>query len=409
MPVNYRKLFDNSLLFTVIFPNLRAVSSTNSFQPLTLPLIFADAAIRGRADRHAASFAAVYLVCVLLSFLIHGKIAGATLLYSVLYLSGPLTYFYFIGRGESLSTTLINIGLGFTFLTVAEQFFVASPLAESVISTVFANRPPEVAIGLRGVGGFMSEPSQSGRLYVFLLFLAYLLKCRFRAFWLVMAIPFLLMNRSASAFLLLLALLMVLSYRRSKTFTLVLIGIGAVAFPYFLLIEFRFSEVFERFLLAWESAGNASVVSVLGTAGGRRLIQTAVGFMSLSVYPLGNGIGSSLETFQAVAQSVGFDLSDWSRYEEFEDGLKPSSYAAQIVYDFGWLAVPILAALAFPFRNHRVGPDPLRKMVFLLGAAQILVASPTTIPWPWVMMAVGLVPAEPRSRIPAVQPAPGVA
>jgi hypothetical protein len=395
--MTYRRLFENSLLFTVIFPNLKVISSSHSFQPLTLPLIAVDVVLRARTDRFAAFFLVVYAACVLASLLIHANVSAPSLLYSALYLSGPLTFFYFLGRTEPLSKLLINVGLAFTFLTVAEQLYVRSPLVESLIAHVFANRPEEVVIGLRGAGGFMSEPSQSGRLYFFLLFLAYAVDLRQRNLWLALSVPFLLMNRSASAFLIFVVLLAALSYRKSRTLTAILIAVAAAGFPYFLMLEFRFVDIFERLLLLWNSRGDESLVATLGLAGGRRLIQTTIGYASLGSFPLGNGLGSSLESFRDVAHTMGFALTEWGKYASAGDELKPSSYVSQIIYDFGWLGLPMIAALAAPLWLFRVSPDPVHKALFYLGVAQLLLASPTTIPWPWVMMALGLVrkPLEP--------------
>lgn len=397
--MTYRKLFESALLFTTVFPNIRIFGSAHSFQPLTLPLIVVHVLITGRLQRLALYFGAAYLTCVLASLLHHGNVSTASLLYAILYLSGPITFFYFLERRERFSEGLINLGLFFTFLTTAEQFFVGSPAVAGLLSSIFANRPEEVSIGLRGVAGFMSEPSHSGRLYVCLLFLAFAATAKLRVFWLLMAIPFLLMNRSASAFLLLLVLVGTLSYKTSKGMTLASFVLGMLVFPYFLSLEFRFVEVFDRLGQAWALRADPNVVGTLGMAGGARLIQTTIGFLSIGLYPLGNGIGSAADSFTHVAQELGFALPGWVQYVGSTENLRPNSYVSQIVYDFGWLGMPVLGSLLLALRRFELAPDPLVRASFVLGLAQLFVASTTTVPWPWVMMAVGLT-ARPTERTP---------
>jgi hypothetical protein len=392
--------FKPILLASTIVPNLKVVSATNSFQPLSLPLILVYTIITGRISPIALRFLYFFLMTSIVVTLIHGDLTGTTALYAGLYLSGPLTFIYMLGIGSERTRGLpavLQVGLVICFVSVAEQFIIGSKAVENVWSMLFANHKVAAEFGIRGANGFTSEPSHVGRLFVMLLFIATITRIRGWRTWIVLGLPFVVMNRSASAFFLYVALLATLLFSRSKLFFTFALITAVLVFPYFADLDYRFVEEATRAWSALSSGDSAqSLVEVLGGAGGRRAIQTAVGFASLIYFPLGHGLASYLESFRDVAATMGFALSDFSTYDSLDAmdaQLKPSSYLSQIAYDFGLLGiVPLIALISGLRKQYGISRDPVARMCLIMGALQIILASTTTIPWPWVMMAAGLVP-----------------
>lgn len=397
-PVAGRR-FRAVLLASTIVPNLKFFNATNSFQPLALPLIVGYSVLTGRISPIAVRFLYFFLLTTVVLTFLHGDLSLTTPLYAALYLSGPLTLIYLLGiRSDEYRGLAIVLqgGLILCFASVAEQYLIGSKAVDEMWSILFANHQEAKEFGIRGASGFTSEPSHVGRLFVTLLFLACILKIRGWRTWIVLAIPFVVMNRSASAFLLLVGLIAALLYRRSKVWLVVAIAAAMLTFPYFAGLDYRFVQAIER---AWAAltggAGTQSVVGLLGTAGGRRAIQTAVGYVSLVYYPLGHGVASYLTDFRDVAASMGFSLGDFGTYQTLDTldaQLKPSSYLSQIAYDYGFLGIIPLAAFVLNIgREYRAAREPVALMCLALGVLQLVVASTTTEPWPWVMIAAGLV------------------
>lgn len=386
------------LVASTIVPNLKVFSATNSFQPLALPLIVGYSVLTGRISPIAIRFLYFFLLTTVVLTFLHGDLSLTTPLYTALYLSGPLTLIYLLGirsdehRGLAI---VLQGGLILCFASVAEQFLIGSKAVDDVWSILFANHQEAAEFGLRGASGFTSEPSHVGRLFVTLLFLACILKIRGWRTWIVLAIPFVVMNRSASAFLLLVGLIAALLYRRSKVWLAIAIAGAMLTFPYFAGLDYRFIQAVERAWTALTSGDAQSIVGLLGTAGGRRAIQTAVGYVSLVYYPLGHGVASYLTDFRDVAASMGFALSDFGTYETLDTlnaDLKPSSYLSQIAYDYGLLGlIPVAAFVLNLRREYCAAREPVALMCLCLGVLQLVVASTTTEPWPWVMIAAGLV------------------
>jgi hypothetical protein len=400
-PVAKRRVFQTLLLLSIIFPNLRLLGNANAFQPLTLPLIAAHCAISGRIDTYALRFAAVFLTVSILLLSVHQDFSGRSMLFMVLYLSGPLTFYYFLrfsGQdGWRFFEKTLNIGIGFAFVSVAEEFFIDSAIIEKAQSLIFT-RPYDFDTGLmreggRGVAGFMQEPSHTGRLYVCLLYMLVICRCRGASLWLWLTLPFLLMNRSASTFMLALPLVFALLYRRSKVLLVAAAALSVVVLPLFLGLEYRFVDSVERLMLGMQelSSGEGATVSVMGLMGGRRLIQTVIGYHSMFEFPMGHGVASSLDSFYQAAAAMGYDLTQWFWYRDVAQGVKPSSYMSQISYDYGVFAIPLIFAFFSFSGKFKLSRDPIRRVCFAMGVFQILLASTTTIPWPWVMMALGFV------------------
>lgn len=400
--------FRATLLASTIIPNLKVVSATNAFQPLALPLIVGYSVLTGRVSPIAIRFLYFFMLTTVVVTWIHGDLSATTILYAALYLSGPLTLIYLLGIRSDEQRPLaivVQAGLILCFASVAEQFLIGSRAVESVWSLLFANHQEPTEFGLRGANGFTSEPSHVGRLFVTLLFVACILKIRGWRTWLVLAIPFIVMNRSASAFLLLVALIAALLYSRSKILFALAVAAAAATFPYFAGLNYRFVEEIRRLWTALTSGGGTqSIVELLGTAGGRRAIQTAIGYVSLIYYPLGHGVASYLVDFRGVAATMGFALSDFSTYDTLDSlgALKPSSYFSQIAYDYGLLGIAPLAALVIGIkREYRLDRSPLALMCLAVGVLQLVVATTTTEPWPWVMIAAGLARrSEPKTETP---------
>lgn len=398
-PANRKRgRFQAVLLLSTVFSNVRVVSATNGFQPIAPLLILLHVIATGKVNRHAMRFGLTWLGCSAAVVLLGGQMSLVGALYVMLYTVGPLLLCYSIAmfdRPTKAIKSVITVGLVVSFVSVAEQFLIGSSAIARVYAVVFADDGGGAdGIGFRGARGFTAEPSHVGRLFVTFVMLAFVVGHRRSRMWAVLAAPFILMNRSASAFVMLVLFVAALLYRKSIALA-VFAGVGALlVFPQFMTLDFRFVDSVSRMLGAF--SGSWTSVSTLGEFGGRRIIQTVIGLMAPWDAPFGHGPASYLTIFREVGTNLGFNLSDWYWFRNNQaNSVKPGSYVSQVLFDYGLLAIPAFLVLARSLRSEfRISTDPVRLACLISGISQIAFVSTTTIPWPWLLVAAGLVRRE---------------
>lgn len=377
---------DRVLAVTVVFPNFKIVSSA-SFQPLTLPVLLFDLVRTGRFRATAGRLVMSFALATSFALAVTQRFDLNSAIFAVLFLSGPLTALYLIGFDWSRVKLVVEFGLFLLLVSALEQALIGSATIESIWATFFAIRPDNVALSVRGLPGFHSEPSQSGRLFATLLTIAAAGRFPRWRLWLATSPLFLFLNRSGFAFLLIVPLLVTVVWRRSRFLAVAVLLGGLLASQIVPDAEIRFLEVIPRALAGLTS--DEDIVLRLGEAGGRRTIETFVSADAILSQPSGYGLGASETELREVALGLGYNLELWPWYRVNQESGRPSSYVTQLFFDLGLVALlPTWTFIRQLRRNYNPVTDPILKFALVSSVAQILFFSTTTIPWPWVLIAM---------------------
>jgi hypothetical protein len=312
------------------------------------------------------------LLVVPLNIILDLTYGNHSLLVFLMYCVGPTIYIFFRNVKWAPSPNLIR------------NFIIWSVVIGVVMS-------PTGILTLRGIQGVYNEPSHFGRFVLGALILGSLLYG-----WKMTApgIAILAFNKSGSAFI-----LWVLSYfakifslRRAVLLRFLVIG-ALLVFAILLLARnekigasFRFLAMVNTWISIAESDREFNSVQVLQAVGSRRLPQIAVGFLSVSKYPLGRGAGSYDSTMFETSRMIGIDLTQIKRYDILDqDSIKPTSYYSQIVYDFGIFGIAsIMLFVMFTYLKIRKKKNGIA--IWLIGHYLLALNTTTTFPLPWVFL-----------------------
>ncbi|MDR9392637.1 MAG: hypothetical protein RI554_11500 [Trueperaceae bacterium] len=281
-------------------------------------------------------------------------------------LVGPVIYLYVRRvRLDGLAPLLIGL--------------VAFFFAEAVVGRI-------VSDDLRSATFLTLEPSHSARAYYTALFLWVVTTGR-AGFALVAAFAFVAFNVSLSSVVFTAFLTAFVSVRRiGVVHVLRLLGASAVTVALLAAFVVTFPET--RVANAWERVGDATELAqserayarVLFVAGGPRVAQSAAAFGTSTLWGHGLGYGVHLRTH---SEGSPFDLTKVP-YIMGLPSAGPASYLSQVAFEAGGVTLVALLAWLLTVRPHgwRAG------LTWVFALVQLLVYSTTTMPTPWIFLAL---------------------
>jgi hypothetical protein len=175
------------------------------------------------------------------------------------------------------------------------------------------------------------------------------------------------------------------------------IGLAFLVFLVALVPESnRIGSAIPKVASVYEALPNLTILD-LQIFGGFRPVGMVTGYLSISVFPFGQGLGSYLHNFPETARLLGIDVfgTGYYRHVVAEIGrehiiTKPNGYGAQLAYDMG--IIGLLLLISFSIFVIRCALSNLRNGGLnwglpIIGLFLVLFYTTTTFPVPWILLA----------------------
>lgn len=341
----------------------------------------------------------------------------------VSYLVGPVIFLFLLYNFRQVRPGAIKAFIILQLAVCVGQMFasgIVGPLFDATMGDLFVGFSSQRYTLGRGVAGTFPEPSHLGRYVVVALGLLLVYRRRsqitekeFRYYGLA-TVGLVMMNQSLTGLVILLAWVLgqlVLQWtsgnvvRGGVLTTLMIAGItGVLLAPE----TVRWGSVADKVSELVAVSGDMNPLD-LQIIGGIRLIHMLVGYGSMFLFPLGQGMGSYLHTLPETAIRLGIDIEQARFYRSIvaDVGLenvitKPNGYGAQLAYDMGILGLIPVFMLGIAIVRVSVRALPYRASWWtlpLIGLVLVLFYTPTTLPVPWILLAlIAFYPEMPPSR-----------
>ena len=346
-------------------------------------------------------------VYYLLSFFGARDVLGNTIAFGS-YLVGPVLLVFFYTRVGLISPGLLSASIFFILGIALVQVSGISGLqaaVEAVFSPVLSRFTGVQWEGARGAPSIYSEPSHAAR-YIFLLSgftlaLWYVGRLSIRRTRLLLvALVFSALLVKAGTFVLLALMLglgaLIASFRPRLRLILpalvavILLGLGIVFAATVSPEASRVGEISAKLLQVPDQIGQVDIY-YLENFGGPRFVTVIVAYASVTLHPFGQGLASYFETFGATALALGVDLERLWYFGVNSVDSKPNAYAAQLAYDTGVFGVVIggvILVYSILWTRKHYTREAIWTLFPFVGAMQILIASLTTIPVPWMLLSL---------------------
>lgn len=425
----------NLTLFLTFFPFMQLIPGARAeVQPVAvIPALVGFLFYGVRRDR--VTFFSTLLASVVISYSLASLFVGTSLkqdiLQTVAYLAPLVLFVYFRQEARNLNwlpvLAFASISLVVGVLQQTSTFFIIGDALH--LHALIPRMDFSPLTGARGITFMTPEPSHAARVLFQAAVLLPLLAPRRESTarltskklrWAALIGFLILLTRSATGMVLVLAVPVLyfavvvaralLTGRAPRDIRLLLLVLATVlsiatlvSLPRHIASKIRFVQIAKEVAkpVFWQQDPNV----VLASLGGKRLLTVTIGYLSLGNSLVGHGIASEKRVFSAMERYTGIVLSDLpARFGDWRlnPELKPDAYAASVAMDMGLPG--LLALLALLGVALRWGPRvhegkqmvAYRVAVAAIAIMMIMFYSSSSLPVPWVLLAVATAP--PRMR-----------